>query len=114
MALTCARRLSAKPIASTLIAMATPLPTTMRSTRRRRSSTVLLSRAATIVSPFAGNHPTGNPVEFYIYLVAGLLIPLVGGFWALVERDRWSTVILGIACLAIAVMLVRMNIIWTV
>jgi hypothetical protein len=67
-----------------------------------------------IVSPLAGNSPSGSPVEFYLYLIAAIVIPLLGGFWALVERDRWSTVILGIACLAIAVMVVRMNIIWTV
>ena len=67
-----------------------------------------------IIAPFAGNHPTGSIVEFYIYLIAAIIIPLLGGFWALVERDRWSTVILGVASLAIAVMVVRMNIIWTV
>jgi hypothetical protein len=67
-----------------------------------------------IVSPLAGNSPTGSLLEFYLYLVAALIIPLLAGFWALVERDRWSTVVLGIACLAIAVMVVRMNIIWTV
>jgi hypothetical protein len=67
-----------------------------------------------IVAPFTGNHPTGSLVEFYIYLIAALVIPLLAGFWALVERDRWSTVILGVACLAIAVMVVRMDIIWTV
>jgi hypothetical protein len=67
-----------------------------------------------IIAPFAGNQPTGSIVEFYIYLVAALIIPFLGGFWALVERDRWSTVILGVACLAIAVMVVRMDIIWTV
>ncbi|MDQ1529028.1 MAG: hypothetical protein QOH77_818 [Actinomycetota bacterium] len=67
-----------------------------------------------IVSPLVGNGPTGSLVEFYLYLIAALVIPLLAGFWALVERDRWSTVVLGIACLAIAVMVVRMNIIWTV
>lgn len=67
-----------------------------------------------IIAPLVGNHPTGNIVEFYIYLIAAIIIPLIGGFWALVERDRWSTVILGVACLAIAVMAVRMDIIWTV
>jgi hypothetical protein len=67
-----------------------------------------------IVSPLVGNSPTGSLLEFYIYLVVALLIPLLAGFWALVERDRWSTVVLGVACLAIAVMAVRMNIIWTV
>jgi hypothetical protein len=67
-----------------------------------------------IGSPFLGNSPTGSLVEFYIYLIVALILPLLAGFWALVERDRWSTVVLGVACLAIAVMVVRMNIIWTV
>jgi hypothetical protein len=67
-----------------------------------------------IVSPFVGNSPTGSIVEFYIYLVAAILIPLLAAFWSFVERDRWSTVVLGIAGLAIAVMMVRMDIIWTI
>ena len=67
-----------------------------------------------IISPLAGNQPTGSLVEFYLYLIAALVIPLLAGFWALVEGDRWSTVVLGIACLAIAVMVVRMVNIWTV
>ena len=67
-----------------------------------------------IVAPLVGNSPTGSIVEFYIYLSVALLLPLLAGFWALVERDRWSTVVLGVACLAIAVMVVRMNIIWTI
>jgi hypothetical protein len=75
---------------------------------------LIVQLVVAIVSPFAGNQPTGSLVEFYIYLVAAILIPLIGGFWALVERDRWSTVILGVACLAVAVMVVRMHIIWTV
>jgi hypothetical protein len=67
-----------------------------------------------IVAPLVGNSPTGSLIEFYIYLVVALILPLLAGFWALVERDRWSTVVLGVACLAIAIMVVRMNIIWTV
>jgi hypothetical protein len=66
-----------------------------------------------IAQPFVGNQPTGSIVEFYIYVIVAILIPLLAGVWALVERDRWSTVVLGVACLAIAVMVVRMNIIWT-
>jgi hypothetical protein len=66
-----------------------------------------------IAQPLVGNQPTGSIVEFYIYVIVALLIPLLAGIWALVERDRWSTVVLGVACLAIAVMIVRMNIIWT-
>lgn len=67
-----------------------------------------------IVAPLVGNSPTGNLVEFYAYLISAVIVPPLAGFWALVERSRWSTVILGVASLAIAVMLYRMNIIWTV
>ncbi|MCI0158573.1 hypothetical protein KNO15_17870 [Leifsonia shinshuensis] len=67
-----------------------------------------------IVAPALGNSPSGSLAEFYIYLVSALLLPLAGGFWALIERNRWSTVILGGVCLAIAVMVYRMGQIWFV
>jgi hypothetical protein len=67
-----------------------------------------------IVAPATGNEPRGDLLEFYTYLVSALLLPLAGGFWALVERSRWSTVVLGVVCLAIAVMVYRMNVIWFV
>ncbi|WP_434317015.1 hypothetical protein [Leifsonia sp. P73] len=67
-----------------------------------------------IVAPLVGNPPTGSLAEFYIYLISALLLPLAGGFWALIERNRWSTVILGGVCLAIAVMVYRMGQIWFV
>lgn len=67
-----------------------------------------------IVAPFTGNQPTGNPVEFYAYLISALIIPPAAIFWALTERTRWSVVVVGVACFAVAVMFVRMQIIWTV
>jgi hypothetical protein len=67
-----------------------------------------------IVAPAVGNPPSGNLVEFYAYLVSGLLIPPLAVFWALVERTRWSTIILGASCLAIAIMVYRMDVIWNV
>lgn len=48
-----------------------------------------------------------------MYLVSAVLLPLGGVAWALVERSRWSTVIMGIVALSIAVMVWRMNVIWT-
>jgi hypothetical protein len=68
----------------------------------------------TIVAPIVGNEPTGSLGEFYIYLISAIILPLAGGFWALIERNRWSTVILGAVCLAIAVMVYRMGQIWFV
>ena len=66
-----------------------------------------------IVAPFAGNPPSGSLLEFWVYLVSAVLLPLGGVAWALVERSRWSTVIMGIAALSVAVMVWRMNVIWT-
>jgi hypothetical protein len=67
-----------------------------------------------IVQPVAGHPPTGNPVEFWAYLLSALIIPPAAIFWALTERTRWSVVVVGVACFAVAVMFVRMQIIWTV
>lgn len=68
----------------------------------------------TIVAPTVGNEPSGSLAEFYIYLISALLLPVAGAFWALIERSRWSTVVLGVVGLAVAVMLYRMGQIWFV
>jgi hypothetical protein len=65
-----------------------------------------------LIAPGLGNHPTGSVPEFYVYLISALLIPPLAVFWALIERTRWSTVVLGVAAFAIAVMVVRMEQIW--
>jgi hypothetical protein len=67
-----------------------------------------------IVAPLTGNRPTGSLLEFWVYLVSAIVLPVAAGFWALVERSRWSTVILGVACLSVGIMLYRMLRIWTV
>ncbi|MGB4135171.1 MAG: hypothetical protein WA971_01320, partial [Microbacterium sp.] len=67
-----------------------------------------------IVAPLAGNLPTGDLLEFWVYLISAVLLPLGGVTWALLERSRWSTVILGVVALALGIMLWRMQTIWTV
>lgn len=67
-----------------------------------------------IVAPALGNSPTGNPLEFWLYLITAAIIPPLAVFWGLVERTRWSTVVLGVGALAVAVMVYRMHQIWTV
>ena len=69
---------------------------------------------AAIVGPLAGNPPTGDLLEYWVYLVSAVLLPVGAVLWALMERSRWSTVILGVAALAVAVMIWRMQVIWTV
>ena len=75
---------------------------------------LLAQLVVTIVAPAVGNEPSGSLAEFYIYLISALILPVAGAFWALIERTRWSTVILGGVCLAIAVMVYRMGQIWFV
>lgn len=73
---------------------------------------LLAQLVVTIVAPAVGNEPRGDLSLFYIYLISAVLLPLLGGFWALIERNRWSTVILGGICLSVAVMVYRMGQIW--
>lgn len=66
-----------------------------------------------VIAPAFGNAPSGSLLEYGVYLVSALLIPPAAVFWALVERSRWSTVIMGVAAMAVAIMTWRMQVIWT-
>ncbi len=67
-----------------------------------------------VISASVGNTPSGSGIEFALYLICALLLPPLAVFWSLVDRSRWSTVVLGVACLSVAVMVYRMHQIWTV
>ena len=75
---------------------------------------LLIQVVVAIVAPLTGNPPSGDLLEFWVYLIAAVLLPIGGVLWALLERSRWSTVILGVVGLSLAVMLWRMQMIWTV
>lgn len=66
-----------------------------------------------IIAPLAGNPPTGDLLEYWVYLIAAVLLPIGGIAWALLERGRWSTVVLGVVAISLAIMLWRMQTIWT-
>lgn len=66
-----------------------------------------------VVAPFVGNPPVGDAVEFWAYLITAVIMPPAAIFWGLVEPTKWSTVILGTVALAVGVMLVRMQQVWT-
>lgn len=67
-----------------------------------------------IVAPLTGNPPTGSLLEFWTYLISAFLLPIGGVFWAFADRTKWSTVIMGVVAFAIAVMVWRMQVIWTI
>lgn len=75
---------------------------------------LIVQIVAAVIAPFAGNPPSGSALEFWVYLVSAALLPVAAVAWALLERSRWSTVIMGVAALSVAVMVWRMQVIWTV
>ena len=75
---------------------------------------LLVQVVVAFIAPALGNEPTGSVLEFGVYLVGALILPPAAAFWALLERNRWSTVILGVAALSVGVMVFRMFQIWTV
>lgn len=72
----------------------------------------LVQLPVSIVQSFNGNPAVGDPVEYWMYWAAALLVLLLALAWALLERDRWATVVLGIAGLTLAVMVWRMQVVW--
>ncbi len=75
---------------------------------------LIVQLVVAIIAPSAGNTPTGDPFEFALYLGSAILLPIGAAFWALVDRTKWATVVVGVALLAIAVMVYRMHQIWFV
>ena len=65
-----------------------------------------------IVLVAGGATAKGDTVEFFGYIITAIFVPPAAALWALVERSRWSTMVLGVAGLTVAVMLVRMWQIW--
>jgi len=87
-----------------------------------RDLTVLATLSVTVVlivlivsaitQPLVGNPVVGDAVEFWLYLFTALAMSLGVALWALVDRTRFATIGMGIVSLSIAVMIVRMSIIW--
>ena len=54
-----------------------------------------------------------NGVVFVAYLIGALLILPIASWWARAEPSRWGTGVLLVAALVDAVLLARLNDIWT-
>lgn len=73
---------------------------------------LLIQFILSVVLVAGGERAKTDTVEFFSYLVVALIVPIGAGFWALVERTRWSTMVLGVAGFTVAIMLARMEQIW--
>lgn len=67
-----------------------------------------------IVLQVSGPGPTGDVVEYWAYLITAVLLPPAAIVWGLIERSRWSTLVLAIVGFSLAVMVYRMFQIWFV
>ena len=66
---------------------------------------LLVQLVVSIVLVASGQHAVNDTAEFFAYLITALIIPLGAAFWALLDRkSKWSTVVLGVSGLTIAVM----------
>lgn len=61
----------------------------------------------------AGQRAATDTLEFFGYLIVAMIVPVAAGFWGLAERSKYSMMVLGAAGLTVAVMLYRMQQLWT-
>jgi hypothetical protein len=66
-----------------------------------------------VVAPSLGSPITGDPLEFWMYLITAILVTPVALVFAFVDRTRIGTLALAGGSLATTVMVVRMADIWT-
>lgn len=76
-------------------------------------ASLLVQLVWSIILVSAGQAAVGDTIEFFGYLLTALIVPPASVLWAVFERTKWSTLVIGIACLTVAVMAVRMWQIWS-
>jgi hypothetical protein len=74
---------------------------------------LLVQAAVAVGMTLAGARASVSTLEFFGYLMVAILLPLISAAWALAEKTKWSTIILGFSALTVTVMLFRMWQIWT-
>jgi hypothetical protein len=74
---------------------------------------LLMQLIASITLVIMGERAKLDTWEFFGYLIVALMVPVAAAIWALVDRNRWSTVVMGAGILTVTVMLVRMQQIWS-
>jgi hypothetical protein len=74
---------------------------------------LLMQLIASITLVILGERAKLDTWEFFGYLIVALVVPVASAIWALIDRNRWSTVVMGAGILTVVVMLVRMQQIWS-
>ena len=74
---------------------------------------LLVQLVASIVLVSGGASAVGDTLEFFGYIVTALLVPPAAVIWAIFERTKWSTLVISLSALTVAIMVVRMWQIWS-
>lgn len=73
---------------------------------------LLVYGVAGIIRQASGEAVAGESWEFWGYLITALLVPVAAFWWSIMDRSRWSNLVLAAAGITVFVMLVRMEQIW--
>jgi hypothetical protein len=74
---------------------------------------LLMQLIASITLVILGERAKLDTWEFFGYLIVALMVTVAAAIWAIIDRNRWSTVVMGAGILTVVVMLVRMQQIWS-
>ncbi|MEU8344542.1 hypothetical protein SAMN05443665_1004109 [Actinomadura meyerae] len=74
---------------------------------------LLVAQAVVAFVKLSGGGGPDGTATFVGYLLGSLLIPAAGAGWGLLERTRWGSGVIVVAGVAVAVMVVRMNQLWS-
>lgn len=75
---------------------------------------LLLVLVGAIVAKLAGGAHPAAIATLIGYLIAMPFVPVVAGFWGLLERSRWGPAVIAVAGLVAAVLMVRLHQVWPV
>jgi hypothetical protein len=67
---------------------------------------------AAVVLMLSGERPA-ELATFLAYLIVSVLVLPVAVLWAASERNRWSSIVLGVAGLVLVVLVVRLQQVWS-
>jgi hypothetical protein len=72
---------------------------------------LLVQLIVAVVLMLGGDRPA-ELATFLAYLIVSVLVLPVAVLWAASERNRWSSVVLGVAGLVLVVLVVRLQQVW--
>jgi hypothetical protein len=74
--------------------------------------TVLVLAGIAVATLIGGDRPGGELGPFIGYLVSTVIAPPIGASLGLAERSRWGPAVVGVVCLVLPVLVVRLQQIW--